>query len=89
MSLTRQIKRLAGIASGETGVESSRERTLRECTVCGEQFDSETVVCPNCGGRISRTKTIVPYALVNLVVVLAATGLHVVRNAVTGDLPKE
>ena len=89
MSLTRRIKRLAGIATGETGVESSRERTLRECTVCGERFDSEATTCPDCGSRISRTKTVVPHALFNLVVVLAATGLHVVRNVLAGDIPKE
>ncbi|GAA0452303.1 hypothetical protein GCM10008985_04970 [Halococcus dombrowskii] len=89
MSVTRTIKRLAGISGGEVGVESNREYTVHECTVCGERFDVERTICPNCESQISRTKTVVPYTLVNLFVVLVATGIHAIRNILTGNVPPE
>ena len=89
MTLTRRIKQAAGLADGEVGVESDREHDVRDCTVCGERFDPDETTCPACGSRLSRTKTVVPHALLNLVVVLAATGLHAIRNVLTGNVPPE
>jgi uncharacterized paraquat-inducible protein A len=89
MTLTQRIKRAAGLADGEVGVESDRERTVRECTVCEERFDPERTTCPVCGSQLSRTETVVPHALADLFVVLAATGLHAMRNVLTGNVPPE
>lgn len=89
MSFTRTIKRLAGISGGAVGVESDRECTVRECTVCGTRFDREMTMCPNCKSQISRTKTVVPHPLANLFVVLVATGIHALRNVLTGNVPPE
>lgn len=89
MALTQRIKRAAGLADGEVGIESDRERLVRECTVCGERFSSSKRTCTACGSRLSRTKTVVPYAFLNLLVVLAATGLHAMRNVLTGNVPPE
>ncbi|GAA0473153.1 hypothetical protein MUK72_02115 [Halococcus dombrowskii] len=89
MTLTRRIKQAAGLGDGEVGVESDREHDVRECTVCGERFDTGKTTCPACGSQLSRTKTVVPHALFNLFVVLAATGLHAIRNVLTGNIPPE
>ncbi|WP_435077597.1 hypothetical protein [Halococcus sp. AFM35] len=89
MALTQRIKRAAGLADGEVGIESDRERLVRECTVCGERFDPDRTTCPACGSRLSRTKTVVPHAFLNLLVVLAATGLHAMKNVLTGNVPPE
>jgi predicted RNA-binding Zn-ribbon protein involved in translation (DUF1610 family) len=87
MTLTQRIKRAAGLADGEVGVASDRERTVRECTVCDERFELSERTCPACGSQLSRTKTVVPHALANLLVVLAAAGLHALRNVLTGNVP--
>ncbi len=89
MTLTQRIKRVAGLADGEVGIESDRERAVRECTVCGERFDPDRTTCPACGSQLNRTKTVVPHALANLLVVLAATGLHAMGNVLTGNIPPE
>jgi ribosomal protein L37E len=89
MTLTQRIKRAAGLADGEVGVESDRERTIRECTVCGERFNPAKRTCTACGSQLSRTKTVVPHALLNLLVVLGATGLHAMKNVLTGNVPPE
>jgi uncharacterized paraquat-inducible protein A len=89
MTLTQRIKRAAGLADGEVGVESDRERTVRECTVCEERFGHSGRTCPACGSQLNRTKTVVPHAFLNLLVVLAATGLHALRNVLTGNVPPE
>jgi predicted RNA-binding Zn-ribbon protein involved in translation (DUF1610 family) len=89
MTLTHRIKQVAGLANGEVGVESDREHPIRECTVCGQRFDPSQTTCPACGSQLNRTKTVVPHALLNLIVVLAATGLHAMRNILTGNVPPE
>lgn len=90
MRRTHQAKKLLGLArDGPVGVRSSREHDEHECTVCDARFDVDEGTCPSCGSRIYRTKTVVPNAALNLLIILALSGLGVVYNLLTGEVPKE
>lgn len=89
MKRTHQFKKLFGLDNGPVGVHSDDEHDVHDCTVCDTRFDAGDPQCPSCGGRIFRTKTIVPNAALNLLLVFAVSGLGVVYNLLTGDLPKE
>ena len=89
MRRTHQFKKLFGLANGPVGVESDDEHDVHDCTVCDTRFDAEEPECPSCGSRIYRTKTVVPNATLNLLLVFVVSGLGVLYNFLTGDIPKE
>lgn len=89
MKRTYQFKKLLGLARGRVGVHSRRERDVHECTVCDTRFDVADDTCPSCGSRIARTRTVVPNAELNLLAILAVSGLGVLYNFLTGDIPKK
>jgi uncharacterized paraquat-inducible protein A len=90
MERTHRAKRLLGLdAGGPVGVRSDREHEAHDCTVCDTRFDADETTCPSCGSRLFRTKTVVPNAALNLLLTLVLSGLGVVYNLLTGEVPKE
>lgn len=89
MKRTYQLKRLLGIDDGIVGVNGRGEHEAHECTRCKTQFATMETSCPECGSRIYRTRTVIPHAGLNLLVILAASGLGVAYNVVKGDVPKK
>ncbi|EFW90422.1 hypothetical protein ZOD2009_20233 [Haladaptatus paucihalophilus DX253] len=88
MKRTYTVKRLLGIDNGLVGVENDRERDVHECTVCGARFETTALRCPECGSHLFRTKTVVPNALVTLLVIVALAGVGAAYNVLEGDVPK-
>lgn len=88
MKHTVQAKRLFGISTGPTGIDSDK-RTVHECTVCGTEFHTSDSTCPQCDSQLFRERTTTQNAEFDLLFVIVLTGFAIAYNILTGQYPKE